>query len=201
MHVGMLLCGCDRWSDRNKSSHHKRDILRSKARALLSSYVLHEDSERSTPPASSPQAGLPAPSPPLPVLQGVAPALLRSPPTRSGNPVSLPDRHSAPETRCSHPAAISPGPPSDTSAFHPLRTGPPQTAPPSIPAGSCTLAPPPRRLCTTPHLPLPAPAPLADPICRSVRSKSVAQSADSQIPPDGNHAKLRIPLPLSVRRH
>src|SRR5215831_9798982 len=55
-------------------------------------------------------------TPPAPrELQGVAPALFRSHPTRSGILGSLPENRCNPETRCCRPPAIAQDPPSDTS--------------------------------------------------------------------------------------
>src|SRR5580692_7670706 len=91
----------------------------------------------------------------------IPPAALRSLPARSGTLEPLPGNRSAPQTRCSRPAAISPGPPSCTSALRlPLQTGPSEIAPPSAPHASDIPVPPPLpRYTAPPSLP---PPPAAD---------------------------------------
>src|SRR6476660_3475978 len=129
------------------------------------------------PPTASLQLHPPAPPPPLPAPRHVPTTLLRSRPIRFGIPGSLPDRRSAPETQCFHPATSAPDRPSSTSALHPpSQTGPPQNAPPSAPPASYTRAPLLLPRCTAP-LPLPqAPALRSHPICIFACSRSDGQS-------------------------
>src|SRR5712691_12516408 len=134
----------------------------------------------SRPPIACPQRCPPALPLPLPSLLRTPPAAPRSLPTRSGIHGSSPENRSAPETQCSRPAAISPGPPSCTFALHqPLRMDQPETAPLSAPAGSDTLALLPLPRCTTLPPPPPALAPSAHPICKSACSRSVFQSGSN----------------------
>src|ERR1700722_8949131 len=73
----------------------------------------------STPPDACPLACLLAPAPPPRAHPHAPPAAPRSLPTRSGILESLLENHSALKTRCSRPAAISPGLLSGTSALPP----------------------------------------------------------------------------------
>src|ERR1700722_12028014 len=128
--------------------------------------VLHRP--YSKPPAACPRSCPRAPLPPPREHPLAPPAAPRSPPTRSEIHGSLPENRSAPKTLCCRPPAISPSPPSGTSALPARnRTGPSKISPPSTPASSNTLALPPLPRYTTPQLPPPAQALPGYLICRS----------------------------------
>src|SRR5262249_22443145 len=134
-------------------------------------------------------------SPLLPLSHRAPPISPQSLPTRSGALGSSPENRSSPETLSSRPPTIAPGPRSCTSArSHLPRTDRSQTALPSVPLDSDTLALLQPLRYKSPQLPPPASPCLADP----TRTPSCCPSAFPALPfPCQPFLRLAAPPPTT----